>query len=101
MTDTVKSLNFNLLKQSMRFNFKHILIINKYINFHWYGKISCNAPDRKKTDKFFFTFYVERKKLAGKVASAAQKSLQGFPICMDCPIINHIVIVFVAIITVH
>ena len=47
MTDIVKILNFlklKLEKEIMKFDFKHISIIKKYIDFHWYGKLSCNVP---------------------------------------------------------
>ena len=44
----VKSLNLNFFKEIMRFDFKHILIINTYIDWYWWGSYVEKPPSEKK-----------------------------------------------------
>ena len=67
----VKSLHLNFFKEIMRFDFKHILIINTWIDWYWCGKLYCKSPIRKKIRDEFLTFYVQKKKLAVNSASTA------------------------------
>ena len=75
-----KFLNLNFFKGVMRFDFKHILIINTWIDWYWCGKLYCKSPIRKKIRDEFLTFYVQNKKLAVNSASAGTNP---FEICCD------------------